>query len=152
MRVIIATDGSIYSQAAVEKFCRLFAGISDLHVTVVSTYEVVVPLDAFATTAQFSEERNQAMHAHAEKCVTEAADTIKKSFPNAEIKTEIAMDFPERFIVERAEADKADLVVVGSHGRGFWGRLTLGSVSGAVTHHAPCSVLIVRKKATAEKE
>ena len=39
---------------------------------------------------------------------------------------------------------KADLIVVGSHGRGFWGRL-LGSVSNGVVHHAPCSVLVVRK-------
>ena len=37
-----------------------------------------------------------------------------------------------------------DLIVVGSHGRGFWGRL-LGSVSDGVVHHAPCSVLVVRK-------
>lgn len=146
MRVLIATDGSDYSEAAVAEFCRLFAGLNDLHVTIISTYEVIVPLDAFATTAQFSEERNSAMHAHAEKCVTDAAAVIRKHFPQADIKTEIAMDFPERFIVESAISDKTDLIVVGSHGRGFWGRLTLGSVSGAVTHHAPCSVMIVRKR------
>lgn len=37
----------------------------------------------------------------------------------------------------------ADLVAVGTHGRGAVGRLVLGSVSLAVAHEAPCSVLLV---------
>ena len=48
-------------------------------------------------------------------------------------------------IIELAREWGADLIVVGSHGRGFWGRL-LGSVSTGVVHHAPCSVLVVRKR------
>lgn len=150
MRVIIATDGSDYSQTAVKEFCRLFARKDGLEVTVVSTYEAVIPLDAFATTAQFSEERSAMLHEHAEKCVSETAELVSKHFPEAKVKKEIAMEFAERFIVEKAAEEKADLIVVGSHGRGFWGRLTLGSVSDAVSHHAPCSVLIVRKKAASE--
>ena len=51
---------------------------------------------------------------------------------------------PKQAIVEEAERWGADLVVVGSHGRGFWGRLLLGSVSHAVAARANCPVLIVR--------
>ena len=40
----------------------------------------------------------------------------------------------------------ADLIVVGSHGRGGLGRVVLGSVSESVVRHAPCPVLIVRGK------
>jgi len=47
-------------------------------------------------------------------------------------------------IVEAAEEWDADMIVVGSHGHGFWGRLALGSVSDAVIHQAPCSVLIAK--------
>jgi nucleotide-binding universal stress UspA family protein len=47
-------------------------------------------------------------------------------------------------IIDKAERWRADLIVVGSHGYGFWGRL-LGSVSNYVVHNAPCSVLVVRK-------
>lgn len=146
MKVIIATDGSVYSQTAIEEFCRLFAGVENLHVIILSAFEIVVPLDAFATTAQFTEERNQILHRNAEESVQKAAEAVKNCFPKAEIKSEIAMDYAERLIIERAVAEQADLIVVGSHGRGFWGRLTLGSVSDAVVHHAPCSVLVVRQK------
>lgn len=47
-------------------------------------------------------------------------------------------------IVDEAAAFAADLVVVGSRGRGAIGSLILGSVSGEVVDHAPCPVLIAR--------
>jgi len=60
------------------------------------------------------------------------------------INTQIVNGDPGQQLVEIAKAWDADLIVVGSHGRGFWGRL-LGSVSDGVTHHSPCSVLVVKK-------
>jgi nucleotide-binding universal stress UspA family protein len=47
-------------------------------------------------------------------------------------------------IVEAAEAEGADLIVVGTHERGAVGRLFLGSVSDHVVRHARCPVLVVR--------
>lgn len=51
---------------------------------------------------------------------------------------------PGESIVSAAEAEKVDLVVVGTHGRGTIGRLLLGSVSEYVVRNAPCPVLVVR--------
>lgn len=39
--------------------------------------------------------------------------------------------------------ERADLVVLATHGRGFWRRLVLGSVASAMVRHAPCAVLCV---------
>lgn len=52
---------------------------------------------------------------------------------------------PGESIVEAARAERADIVIVGSHGRGSVGRLFIGSVSEHVVRNAPCPVLVVRR-------
>jgi universal stress protein A len=49
--------------------------------------------------------------------------------------------------VDEARREKADLIVVGSHGRSGMAKLLLGSVAAHVVSHAPCSVLVVRPPA-----
>jgi nucleotide-binding universal stress UspA family protein len=54
---------------------------------------------------------------------------------------------PRDAILEAATAEGADLIVVGTHGRGGLERLLLGSVSEHVIRHADVPVLVVRPKA-----
>ncbi len=62
----------------------------------------------------------------------------------------VAVDFlvwegdPGEAIIEAARAENADMIVVGSHGRGAVGRFLIGSVSDHVVRNAPCPVLVVR--------
>jgi nucleotide-binding universal stress UspA family protein len=53
---------------------------------------------------------------------------------------------PSDEIVKAAKAWPADLVIVGSHGRGGVERVLLGSVAEAVVRHAHCPVLVVRSQ------
>ncbi len=48
-------------------------------------------------------------------------------------------------IIDTAQDWRADLIVVGSHGRRGLSRFLLGSVSQAVVAHAPCSVAVIRR-------
>lgn len=59
---------------------------------------------------------------------------------------------PGRIICELASNWSADLILVGSRGLRGLQEMFLGSVSNYVTHHAPCSVLIVRKPSDSESE
>lgn len=51
---------------------------------------------------------------------------------------------PGEAIIDAAQAEGADMIVVGSHGRGAVGRFLIGSVSDHVVRHASCPVLVVR--------
>jgi nucleotide-binding universal stress UspA family protein len=51
---------------------------------------------------------------------------------------------PGAVLCERAKALNADVMVVGSRGRGAIRRVLLGSVSTYVVHNAPCPLLVVR--------
>ena len=53
---------------------------------------------------------------------------------------------PEQEITDLAKSWDADLIVIGSHGRKGIGELILGSVSNYVSHHVPCSVLLVHQQ------
>jgi nucleotide-binding universal stress UspA family protein len=146
MKVLIATDGSACSQNAIEEFCRMFEKAQNVEIRIAAAYEGVIPLDAFGIAAQNADKNNAALQQKAEQIVFDAEKYIYEKLPQAKIETIAAMDLPERFIIESAEDWNPNLIVVGSHGRGFWGRMTLGSVSDAVIHHAPCSVLVARRR------
>lgn len=70
----------------------------------------------------------------------------------AGIKTEYSQlaGNPGRMICELANNCSADLILVGSRGLKGLKEMFLGSVSNYVTHHAPCSVLIVRNSFNAK--
>ena len=148
MKIIIATDGSDYSKAAVDQCCRFLIRPDNTEVLIVSAYEDAYPIMAepFAISAEYYQKLDDAVSEMAATFVADAKKIVRDTFPTAEfsIETEVLRGPPDQQIIEKAKDWNADVIVVGSHGRGFWGRL-LGSVSSGVVHHAPCSVLVVRK-------
>jgi nucleotide-binding universal stress UspA family protein len=147
MRILITADGSEFSKAAVEKCCEMVVKPENTAIKIVSVYEIPVPMDAFPTPTEFSEKLEQSAQKQAEEFAEEAAAIVRERFPNSNIDltTQVSMGMPEQILLETAKEWNADLIVVGSHGRGFWGRMLLGSVTDALVHHAPCSVLVVRQ-------
>jgi nucleotide-binding universal stress UspA family protein len=146
MRILIGTDGSDFSKAAVAQTCKFFKP-GDAEILIVSAYEDAAPIAAepFAISAEFYQKLEDAVREQADEFVKEASSQLEGLCPGSELKvsTRVVCGAPDQQLIEIAKDWKADLIVVGSHGRGFWGRL-LGSVSTGVIHHAPCSVLVVR--------
>lgn len=148
MKILIATDGSEYSRAAIREGCATFARTAEAEVRIISVYENSFPIagEPFALSADYQRQMENEARAMAEKYAAEASEIIRGEFPDIDLTTETRQGSPGRVIVEAAQEWEADLIIVGSHGRGFWGRMMVGSTSDAVMHHAPCSVLIVRRK------
>jgi nucleotide-binding universal stress UspA family protein len=148
MKVLIATDGSECSKRAAEKACELVTGRKETSVRVLSVYEDTYPLavEPYAVSSAFYQQIIDAACQQSEKIAADATDDVRQliSAADVDLTTTVLRGSPEQQIIEEARRWNADIIVVGSHGRGFWGRM-LGSVSDAVVHHAPCSVLVVRE-------
>jgi len=81
-------------------------------------------------------------HDDAEKVVAEAAAKVRAE--GVEVETHACAGDPATALIEVAEATKADLLVVGNRGMNGKARFLLGSVPNKVSHHSPCSLMIVR--------
>lgn len=66
------------------------------------------------------------------------------------VETVVVPGNPADEILADAETSRPRLIVVGSRGLSGAGRFLLGSVSDAIVHHAPCSVLVVKGSPAAE--
>jgi len=75
-----------------------------------------------------------------ERILSDAATKVK----GLKVNTQLEFGNPAETIIEVAEKENYDLIVVGSRGVSNVKRFFLGSVSDDVSHHAKCSVLIVR--------
>ncbi len=77
--------------------------------------------------------------------VMKAAEKLRAAGLN--VSTILKEGDPKSQIIDVANENHADLIVLGSHGRKGLKRFLIGSVSDAVVRHAHCSVEIVRAKA-----
>lgn len=147
MKIVLATDGTRYSGAALDMLLKLSLGEGDA-VRVVSVVDLALPtvLDMYGDSLPDTGTLEKDAKAAAIQVVEDARARLAAEHPSAasNISIDVLFGSPERRIVESAEEFGADLIVVGSHGHNQWERLLLGSVSNSIVHHAPCSVLVAR--------
>ena len=150
MKILIATDGSSFGQAAVDFTENIISRPDETKVKVVTVVEPYF-LNEVETLIEETDELADLRNASAQQADSVGktlATELKEKFADSkiEVSNEVLGGAAARAIVEKAEEWDADLIVVGSHGHGFWKRSWLGSVSDRIAHHAPCSVAIVRQK------
>jgi len=137
--VVVGVDGSPESEAALA-----FAfGAADLRrvplVAVHAWWDLVVdptmgPLVDWA-----------AVEADEHEVLAERLAGWAETYPDVPVRRLVVRDRPAHALVE--ESGRAQLVVVGSRGRGGLRGMLLGSVSQALLHHAHCPVAVVRQRA-----
>jgi len=62
------------------------------------------------------------------------------------VQTTLRSGAPHHEIVRAADETNADLIILGTHGRGGLAHLLIGSTAERVVRHAPCPVMVVRTK------
>ena len=147
MKVLLATDGTKYAEAAAAALAKLNLTDGD-EVKIISVVDVAVPLaiDVYGGYLPDTTDLEKAARENAQKVCegTTKKVTDMLAGKNVSISSDVVYGTPESRIVETAEEMPADMIVLGSHGYKAWERMLLGSVSNSVVHHAHCSVLVVR--------
>jgi nucleotide-binding universal stress UspA family protein len=142
-RIVVGTDGSETAKQAVREATQL-AKQTGASLDIVSAYDPVPP-------SRLREERLEAPtdieHAvnpqeDVNAILAEAQSEVGGS--GVEVRIFPRQGEPADAILDVAEEQDADLIVVGNKGMTGAKRFLLGSVPNKVSHHAPCSVLIVR--------
>lgn len=86
------------------------------------------------------------VRAREERLVSEVLAGWTEQYPDVQVHRFVGPGSPATVLLEHA--DSAQLVVVGSRGRGGFSGLLLGSTSQALIHHASCPVVVVRDRTT----
>jgi nucleotide-binding universal stress UspA family protein len=154
VRVLLAVDGSAYSEAAIQEVASR-AWSAQTEIRVITAYELpgAPAPETWALPADYFDRLDRAAREQAEAIKNDALVKLGSSL-DATIKVtgNILPGSPRAIILEEAERWDADLIVLGSHGYALWQRFLLGSVSQAVVSHAKCSVEVVRlRHAPAER-
>ncbi|HYE73751.1 MAG TPA: universal stress protein [Blastocatellia bacterium] len=150
MKILLAYDGSDCAKAALDDIRN--AGLpTEAEAIVLAVAENWMPPPSSyailgSNYAVDTKEHLKDLHDEIEG----VASQLKTYFPNWTVSTQVLTGSPAREIVEAAELQEVDLIIVGSHGRSALGRFILGSVSSKVVTEAHCPVRIARGRVNEE--
>lgn len=131
-KILVPSDFSDLSATGVRYACRL-AGEIGAELILIN----IVPLDEsnFVDKTELNQHK-QRLDELANKVIVETGADIK-------LRKIVEPGPPAAVLIETAEKERVDLLVMSSHGRTGIARILMGSVTEEVLRHSPCPVLVV---------
>ena len=141
--IVVGTDGSETAKKAVEQAAELAKqGGGELHIVMSASAVPEQRLRSERAGAPDDVAHTVNPNEDTEAELKEAAQPYESQ--DITVHTHAKSGDPADAIIDVAEANRADLIVVGNKGMTGAKRFFLGAVPNKISHHAPCSVLIVR--------
>ena len=138
-KLILATDGSEFSEAAIGEIIKL-AKICSSKIYAISVIEANA--EYMARAPEFFEKYEKQIREHLESVKSRA------SKENVECETIVHEgEEPFRYIVDEADRRKAEMIFMGRYGRTGLKRLLMGSVTAKTIGHSPCNVMVIPESA-----
>jgi nucleotide-binding universal stress UspA family protein len=145
-RIMIATDGSENNRKAITYGIEL-AGLSGARVFIVYVVDTAsftsIPMDGGW------EMMYELLEKEGNRVTSEVIDMIGSD--DLDIEPKVLEGHPSNEIIEFAENNDIDLIVMGTHGKSGFDRFLMGSVAENVTRNSRVPVMVVRGSSTKEK-
>jgi nucleotide-binding universal stress UspA family protein len=142
-RIVVGTDGSETAAEAVRQAIEL-ARLTGATLSLVSAYQPASGRRVQAEQAEAPADVQYEIGPREDVNLILDAAAAEAKQQGIDVQTHPVEADPADAILNVAEETKADLIVVGNKGMTGARRYLLGSVPNNVSHHAPCSVIIVR--------
>ncbi len=139
-RIVVGVDGSPSSRAALRWAVRQAKFVNGT-VDAVIAWEIPMVLQSYGWAPIYVEEEGE-FKEDARKRIDALIGEVVTPADGQRVRSLVIKGHPAEALMNAA--DGADLLVVGSSGRGGFAQALLGSVSQHCVHHAPCPVLIMR--------
>jgi len=145
MKVLLAVDGSASADRAASLVASLAwpMGSTIEVVTVYPGTAAIFDMPGVVLDADVIQEAEDAMEAEARRIVIKVARRI--AAPDLTVQTQVVRGRAATALLDQVSEFKADLIVVGSRGRGPFESAVLGSVSAEVVDHSQVPVLVTRR-------
>jgi nucleotide-binding universal stress UspA family protein len=150
MKILIAYDGSEPSKHALDQGVSL-AKLTESEVTIVSVIpRIIMPLppgeaiEASPASMLRTTEFQREMKGYYAENLEKAAEDVAEKYPEVKVNFELLEGRPSSTIVEQAENDGVDLIVIGSRGIGRITGWILGSTSRRVVESCTVPILVVK--------
>ena len=140
-KIVAAVDQSDYSKVVMEKASILSSAFnSDVYILSVVKMPKLAAEENDILMSEIKNEENEIIKHH--------KMLIQKYFisTNLLVESKVLHGDPASKICDFAESISADLIIVANTGKSGIKRVFLGSTSEAVSHNAPCSVLVVKRR------
>ncbi|MFI0902968.1 universal stress protein [Streptomyces sioyaensis] len=141
--IVVGTDGSPASGPAV-RFALQESQLRGTGLRAICAYDFTTRYSGFEwPMASGFQDLDTQLRDITLEAVTKALEEAREQVGGAPVEVEIRVEAgrPSQVLLDASE--DACLLVVGSRGSGAWGRLTLGSTSTEVVHHAHLPVVVV---------
>ena len=141
MKILLPADGSGCAVRAAEHLVRLVPELADppeIHLL-----QVHLPIPVGRVQAHVSRETLAAYYREESEAQLASAIEVLK-IAGLTYTTHIHVGQPAEVIVDLARSLEVAMILMGTHGRGAMGTLTLGSVSAKVVHLSSCPVLLIK--------
>jgi nucleotide-binding universal stress UspA family protein len=144
MKILVPLDGSKYSLAALYTAIDYAkAKVAELYLLTVTPWLEDIDLEISASER---ENLRKSMEQRGDNIVNKACDVSAGEGIKAYCKAVISATSVPDTIIDFAEREKIDLIIIGSYGLSPSSRFTMGSVASQVVKHSPCSVYVVKAK------